>query len=200
MNAKEKILVVDDDPNLRKTLADILRVKGYETAVAGTGAEAIAAMESGDISLALIDLMLPDMPGLEVMARLKAMSPTTEVIILTGNASMDTAIEATSQGAFSYLAQALPDGRLAPEHQTWRRAPAGPGGNSPPGLISQVEPQPGDRTRLCRKSSPSSIRLPREYFPGWVPGGVTSFAAWLGGADRRPCGKAKNKGKQLWKA
>ena len=103
MKAEKKILVVDDDPNLRKTLADILRIKGYATAVAGTGAEAIAALESGDINLALIDLMLPDLPGLEVMARLKAMSPTTEVIILTGNASLDTAIEATRQGAFSYL-------------------------------------------------------------------------------------------------
>ncbi|WP_020677877.1 response regulator [Geopsychrobacter electrodiphilus] len=103
MNAEIKILVVDDDPNIRKTLGDILRVKGYATAVAGTGAEAIAALESGDISLALIDLVLPDMPGLEVMARLKAMSPLTEAIILTGNASMDSAIEATSQGAFSYL-------------------------------------------------------------------------------------------------
>jgi diguanylate cyclase (GGDEF)-like protein len=103
MNAKEKILVVDDDPNLRKTLADILRVKGYETVVAGTGAEAVAAAEKGGISLALIDLMLPDMPGLEVMARIKAISPLTEAIILTGHASMDTAIKATGQGAFSYL-------------------------------------------------------------------------------------------------
>jgi diguanylate cyclase (GGDEF)-like protein len=103
MNAKEKILVVDDDPNLRKTLADILRVKGYKTVIAGTGAEAIAAAEQGDISLALIDLMLPDMPGLDVMARIKAISPLTEAIILTGHASMDTAIKATRQGAFSYL-------------------------------------------------------------------------------------------------
>ncbi|MDA3971834.1 MAG: response regulator [Desulfobulbaceae bacterium] len=103
MNAEKKILVVDDDPNLRKTIADILRIKGYATAVAATGAEAIAAMESGDISLALIDLMLPDMPGLEVMARIQAMSPLTEAIILTGHASMDTAIEATRQGAFSYI-------------------------------------------------------------------------------------------------
>jgi diguanylate cyclase (GGDEF)-like protein len=103
MKAKEKILVVDDDPNLRKTLADILRVKGYETAIAGTGAEAIAAAEQGGISLALIDLMLPDLPGLEVMARIKAVSSLTEAIILTGHASMDTAIEATRQGAFSYL-------------------------------------------------------------------------------------------------
>jgi len=103
MKAKKNILIVDDDPNLRKTLNDILRAKGYETIVAGTGAEAVAALESGDISLALIDLMLPDMPGLEVMARLKAISPMTEVIILTGYASIDTASEATSQEAFSYM-------------------------------------------------------------------------------------------------
>jgi diguanylate cyclase (GGDEF)-like protein len=103
MKAKETILVVDDDPNLRKTLADILKIKGYEAPVAGSGAEAIAALSNGPVSLALIDLMLPDMPGLEVMKRIKAVSPLTEAIILTGHASMDTAIEATSQGAFSYL-------------------------------------------------------------------------------------------------
>lgn len=103
MKGKAKILVVDDDPNLRKTLADILRVKGYATAVAANGAEAIAAAEQEMCSLALIDLMLPDMPGLEVMARIKAISPLTEAIILTGHASMDTAIKATGQGAFSYL-------------------------------------------------------------------------------------------------
>lgn len=103
LKVKPGILVVDDDPNLRKTLADILRVKGYETAVAASGAEAIAAVEREMFSLALIDLMLPDMPGLEVMAHIKAISPLTEAIILTGHASMETAIEATGQGAFSYL-------------------------------------------------------------------------------------------------
>ncbi|WP_020677878.1 GGDEF domain-containing response regulator [Geopsychrobacter electrodiphilus] len=103
MITKGKILVVDDDPNLRKTLADILKVKGYATVIAGTGAEAVAAMEQGGISLALVDLMLPDMSGLEVMAHIKAISPLTETIVLTGHASMDTAIKATSQGAFSYL-------------------------------------------------------------------------------------------------
>ncbi len=103
MSADNKILVVDDDPNLRKTLTDILRVKGYATVIASTGAEGIAAAEKLDISLALIDLVLPDMPGLEIMARIKAISPLTEAIILTGNATMDTAIEAIRQGAFSYL-------------------------------------------------------------------------------------------------
>lgn len=98
-----RILVVDDDANLRKTLADILKIKGYETVVAANGAEAIAAAGREMFRLALIDLMLPDMPGLEVMARIKAIAPLTEAIILTGHASMDTAIEATRQGAFSYL-------------------------------------------------------------------------------------------------
>jgi two-component system cell cycle response regulator len=100
---KNKILVVDDDPNLRKTLSDILKIKGYGTAVAGTGTEAIATVEHDTFSLALIDLMLPDMPGLQVMARIKEVSPLTEAIILTGHASLDTAIEATKQGAYFYL-------------------------------------------------------------------------------------------------
>jgi diguanylate cyclase (GGDEF)-like protein len=103
VKTKKIILVVDDDPNLRKTLTDILKFKGYESAVAANGAEAIAAAEQEMFSLALIDLRLPDMPGLEVMARIKAISPLTEAIILTGHASMETAIKATGHGAFSYL-------------------------------------------------------------------------------------------------
>ena len=103
MKGKRSILVVDDDVNHSKTLADILKVKGYDTTVAGTGAEAIAAAARSPISLALIDLMLPDMGGIEVMASIKVIWPLCEVIILTGHASMDTAIEATKQGAYSYL-------------------------------------------------------------------------------------------------
>lgn len=103
MKKNVKILVVDDDPNLRKTLADILKIKGYEVIVAANGAEAVAAAEREAITLALIDLILPDMNGLEVMAQIKAIAPLTESIILTGHASMETAIEATRKGAFSYL-------------------------------------------------------------------------------------------------
>jgi two-component system cell cycle response regulator len=103
MKKKCKILVVDDDANLRKTLADILKVKGYEVIVVATGHKAILEVKQNMVSMVLIDLMLPDMSGLEVMAQIKAISPLTEVIILTGHASMDTAIEATRQGAYSYL-------------------------------------------------------------------------------------------------
>ncbi|SFM31161.1 diguanylate cyclase (GGDEF) domain-containing protein [Nitrosomonas nitrosa] len=103
MNIKTKILVVDDDLNLRKTLVDTLKVKGYETVAVATGAEAVAVVEQGGFCLALIDLKLPDISGIEVMTRIKSIAPLIEVIILTGHASMDTAIEATRQGAYSYL-------------------------------------------------------------------------------------------------
>ncbi|MHB8881003.1 MAG: ATP-binding response regulator [Thermodesulfovibrionales bacterium] len=100
---KADILIIDDDPNLRKTLSDILRAKGYQTRTAEDGAEGLSLINQNRADLALIDLRLPDMSGLEVLARIKADHPLTEAIILTGNATLDSAIEATNKGAFSYL-------------------------------------------------------------------------------------------------
>jgi two-component system, cell cycle response regulator len=100
---KPRILLIDDDIHLRKTLADILNVNGYDTVTAKDGAEGLALFEQNPVNVVLIDLMLPDMPGLRILERIKTVHPATEAIILTGNASLDTAIEATNQGAFSYL-------------------------------------------------------------------------------------------------
>ncbi|MBK5275774.1 MAG: EAL domain-containing protein [Desulfuromonadales bacterium] len=100
---KTTILIIDDDPGLRKTLADILRVKGYETLVAGNGGEGLALLGEKAVNLVLIDLGLPDIPGLDVLARVRTEHPSTEAIILTGNATLESAIEATNRGAFSYL-------------------------------------------------------------------------------------------------
>ncbi len=100
---KARILVIDDDPHARKTLCDILKIKGYEVTAAMNGAEGLAEVQRAFVNLALIDLMLPDISGIEVMERMKATSALTETIILTGNASLGTAIEATNKGAFSYL-------------------------------------------------------------------------------------------------
>ncbi len=103
MKNNPRILVVDDDANLRKTLADILRVKGYEVVAAGTGAEGIAEAKRSLVNVALIDLRLPDISGIETMEQIKLATPLTEAIILTGHAAMESAIEATNKGAFSYL-------------------------------------------------------------------------------------------------
>lgn len=100
---KTSLLIIDDDANLRKTLSDILRAKGYSTLVAKDGTEGLLLVGANAIDLALIDLKLPDISGLEVMKRIKAEYPHTEAIILTGNASLGSAIEATNIGAFSYL-------------------------------------------------------------------------------------------------
>jgi len=98
-----RILVVDDDESLRKMLSGILRIKGYEVATAETGAEAMVEAERAFVNVALIDLKLPDMSGIEVLGRIKLATPLTEAIILTAHASLDTAVEATNKGAFSYL-------------------------------------------------------------------------------------------------
>jgi DNA-binding NtrC family response regulator len=103
MKHTPRILVVDDDPNLRKTLADVLRVKGFEVELAESGAEAVAAAEHALVNVVLIDLRLPDMSGIEVMERINLAQPLTEAIILTGHAALDSAIDATNKGAFSYL-------------------------------------------------------------------------------------------------
>lgn len=98
-----RILIIDDDPGLRKTLADILRTKGYDICTAGSGAEGLALLENQSVNLALIDLGLPDISGLEVLNTIKAGFPSIEAIILTGNATLDSAIEATNREAFSFL-------------------------------------------------------------------------------------------------
>jgi len=100
---KQKILIIDDDPHIRKTLSDILKFKGYETYTASSGQEGSDFLKRSPVNLVIVDLGLPDMSGLEVLSRVKADNPFTEVIILTGNASLDSAIEATNKGAFSYF-------------------------------------------------------------------------------------------------
>ncbi len=100
---KQKILIIDDDQNLRKSLSDILQLKGYETLSAESGRGGLELLRQLPLGLVIIDLGLPDISGLEVLEGVKNNRPFTEAIILTGNASLDSAIEATNRGAFSYL-------------------------------------------------------------------------------------------------
>jgi diguanylate cyclase (GGDEF)-like protein len=109
---KPSILIIDDDHNLRRTLCDILTANGYITHAAISGTEGLTLLEEHCIKLALIDLNLPDISGIEVLDRIKADYQTTEAIILTGNATLSSAIEATNRGAFSYLVKPYEIGQL----------------------------------------------------------------------------------------
>ena len=97
------ILIVDDDPKLRKTLSDILRVKGYGTVAVDTGKAALDRVRGEMPTVALIDLKLEDMSGLELMAEIKKGCPGTECIMITGYASQASAVEAVNLGAYGYV-------------------------------------------------------------------------------------------------
>jgi len=107
-----RVLIIDDDPNLGKTLSDILRLKGYETLTAENGEKGLSVLRQSRANIVLLDLGLPDIPGLEVLARIKAYAPLTGAIVLTGQATIDSAVEATNSGAFSYLVKPYDIGQL----------------------------------------------------------------------------------------
>src|SRR5258708_4010152 len=97
------ILVVDDDSALIRTLADILRLHGYATSTAATGREGLAIAVEHPPALAVVDLRLPDMEGTELAAKLHALSELTQVVVLTGNASVESAVAALREHSVDYL-------------------------------------------------------------------------------------------------
>jgi diguanylate cyclase (GGDEF)-like protein len=111
--AGEQILLVDDDPDLLALHTRFLTGQGYRVAPAANGAQALQALEhQGEFHLAILDLMLPDVSGLELLSLLKKRSPATEVIMFTGYGGLDSALAALRLGAYDYLVKTdlrLPD-------------------------------------------------------------------------------------------
>src|SRR5688572_9090280 len=97
------VLVVDDDSALIRTLADILRMHGYAPSTAETGHAGLALAKDNAPALAIVDLRLPDMDGMELASRLHALSDLTEVVVLTGNASVESAVAALREHSVDYL-------------------------------------------------------------------------------------------------
>jgi len=107
MAEKETILIVDDDESTCKSLAFIFEKKGYETESAGTGAEARKKIAGKFFNLALLDIKLPDMEGVELIPQLKEKHPDTVIIMVTAHASLETAVRAINEGASSYITKPL---------------------------------------------------------------------------------------------
>ena len=103
MDEKDVILIVDDDPGYRKTLADILQAKGYEPIAAAGGKEALEKIGEVWPAVALIDLKMEGLSGIELMREIKQQSVDTESIVITGFASRESAIDAVQLGAYSYI-------------------------------------------------------------------------------------------------
>src|SRR5260221_6992181 len=98
-----RVLVVDDEPMMSDSLRQHLAEEGYTVDTAASGAEAIDLFDTGAHHLAICDLQLPDMDGLTLLRHMKDAKPSTEVIVVTGYGSVQTAVEATKAGAFYFV-------------------------------------------------------------------------------------------------
>jgi DNA-binding NtrC family response regulator len=104
---KPEILVIDDEEGIRKLLATILTEKGYNVDTAANGEEAIRKANEKVYNIALIDIMLPDISGVELLTQIKEAKPRTRKIIMTGNPSFQNAVEALNRGADAYVMKPL---------------------------------------------------------------------------------------------
>ncbi|MBI4773249.1 MAG: response regulator [Deltaproteobacteria bacterium] len=98
-----KLLMVDDDEKLLKVTSERLGLKDFDVATANDGIQAIKVAKKGKFDVAILDLKMPGMDGMELLKILKEKHKFLEVVILTGYASIDSAVECTKLGAFGYL-------------------------------------------------------------------------------------------------
>ncbi|MGB9676569.1 MAG: response regulator [Candidatus Bathyarchaeales archaeon] len=98
-----RILIVDDDENIRKLLQTILEEEGYSVDTADTAKEAIEKTKKSFYNLALIDIRLPDMEGIELLTKIRDTVPKMRKIIITGYPTLQNAIAAVNRGANAYI-------------------------------------------------------------------------------------------------
>ena len=106
------LLLVDDDATFRKVMASELSRRGYAVASAGSGQEALDMASESAPEVTLLDLGLPDMHGIDVLAHLRERNPAAAIIVLTGHGTIDTAIKAIRLGAYDYLEKPCPIEKL----------------------------------------------------------------------------------------
>ncbi len=98
-----KILVVDDERAIRRALTEVLEFEKYKVEEAGNGIEALAKVKKGAFDVILLDIKMPQMDGMETLERIAAIAPDIPVIMISGHAEVDTAVEAVKKGAFDFL-------------------------------------------------------------------------------------------------
>lgn len=106
------ILIVDDEPLIRKSLYEILRIEGYRVQMAETGEEAIGILKKQQFDIVVTDFQLPKMNGIQLLEGIKHWSPKTEVILVTGYGTIESAVAAMKKGAFDYITKPINDSEI----------------------------------------------------------------------------------------
>ena len=109
---KPRILVIDDEAGIRDSMRMILEYEGYDCLLAATGPEGLAMAEREAPDLVFLDIKMPAMDGIEVLERLKARSDAPPVVMISGHATVSTAVEATRKGAFDFIEKPLASDRV----------------------------------------------------------------------------------------
>ncbi len=99
----EKILLVDDEADFLEALSERMRTRGMEVTTSASAKEALDAVEQGSYDAVVLDLMMPDVDGLEALRILKQKDPKLQVILLTGHATVEKGVEAMKRGALDLL-------------------------------------------------------------------------------------------------
>ena len=100
---KADILLVDDEVVFAANMSKLLTNRGYQVTTVKNGEEAIAALKQKPFDVMVLDLKMPVMDGITTLQQMKALNQLTEVLILTGHGSMDTAFQAIEMGAYDYV-------------------------------------------------------------------------------------------------
>lgn len=99
------ILLIDDEKSIRKTLREILEYEGYTVDEAQEGAEGLRMIQEGDYDIALCDIKMPKMDGMEVLEKAQITNPDVPFIMISGHGTLETAVDAVKKGAFDYVAK-----------------------------------------------------------------------------------------------
>ncbi|NQV14670.1 sigma-54-dependent Fis family transcriptional regulator, partial [bacterium] len=102
-----KILVIDDEKNIRLTLRDILEDDGHHVLEAGSGEDGIDLLQKENVDLVLLDVRLPGMDGIEVLKAIRKQDESLDVIMISGHATVGTAVDALRIGAYDFLEKPL---------------------------------------------------------------------------------------------
>src|SRR6059036_1770805 len=109
---KERILVIDDEVAIRQSLRMVLEYEGYECVEAASGPEGIEALRREAPDAALLDIKMPGMDGLEVLATVRSRDSQTPIVIISGHGDIPTAVEAIHKGAYDFIEKPLESDRV----------------------------------------------------------------------------------------
>jgi DNA-binding NtrC family response regulator len=118
MSLSPKVLIVDDEERFRTTLGKLLTVNGLDVKTVGSGSLALEELGQSSYDVILLDVKMPEMDGVETLAQIKKIDPNIEVIILTGHASVDVAVEIMRLGGYEYLLKPCPMDELMEKIET----------------------------------------------------------------------------------